>query len=148
MSLTHRHPVPARQGARGFGRGHTRPGQIGGSVDPPGVLGAVDTITTNHVTNLLPIVTPLTRGAWKLFQSPVAERHLEAEVTHCVGGVISPLLANIALSALDEHFHAQWHSLMDGKYQREKRRKSGAGNWRLVRYADDCAPRTQREVSM
>lgn len=30
-------------------------------------------------------------------------------------------------------FHAQWHSLMDGKYQREKRRKSAAGNWRLVR---------------
>ncbi|MFF2432261.1 reverse transcriptase/maturase family protein [Streptomyces mirabilis] len=53
------------------------------------------------------------------------------------GGILSPLLANIALSALDEHFHAQWHSLMDGKYQREKRRKSGAGNWRLVRYADD-----------
>jgi RNA-directed DNA polymerase len=53
------------------------------------------------------------------------------------GGILSPLLANIALSALDEHFHAQWRSLMDGKYQREKRRKSGAGNWRLVRYADD-----------
>jgi RNA-directed DNA polymerase len=53
------------------------------------------------------------------------------------GGILSPLLANIALSALDEHFHAQWHSLMDGKYQREKRRKSDAGNWRLVRYADD-----------
>lgn len=26
---------------------------------------------------------------------------------------------------------------MSGKYQREKRRKTGAGNWRLVRYADD-----------
>ncbi|WP_189325753.1 reverse transcriptase/maturase family protein, partial [Streptomyces flaveus] len=53
------------------------------------------------------------------------------------GGILSPLLANIALSALDEHFHAQWQSLMSGKYQREKRRKTGTGNWRLVRYADD-----------
>ncbi|MFF7885637.1 diguanylate cyclase domain-containing protein [Streptomyces sp. NPDC020794] len=33
---------------------------------------------------------------------------------------LSPLLTNIALSALDEHFHAQWHSLVDGKYQRER----------------------------
>jgi RNA-directed DNA polymerase len=53
------------------------------------------------------------------------------------GGILSPLLANIALSALDEHFHAQWQSLMGGQYQREKRRKTGTGNWRLVRYADD-----------
>ncbi|MEU9156994.1 reverse transcriptase/maturase family protein [Streptomyces sp. NPDC048417] len=53
------------------------------------------------------------------------------------GGILSPLLADIALSALDEYFHAQWHSLMSGKYQREKRRKTGTGNWRLVRYADD-----------
>ena len=25
------------------------------------------------------------------------------------GGILSPLLANIALSALDEHFARQWH---------------------------------------
>ncbi|WP_406420134.1 reverse transcriptase domain-containing protein [Streptomyces sp. NBC_01614] len=51
--------------------------------------------------------------------------------------MLSPLLANIALSALDEHFHAQRQSLMSRKYQREKRRKTGTGNWRLVHYADD-----------
>jgi RNA-directed DNA polymerase len=50
------------------------------------------------------------------------------------GGILSPLLANIALSALDEHFARQWQP--DG-HQREKRVKKGLGNWRLIRYADD-----------
>ena len=50
------------------------------------------------------------------------------------GGILSPLLANIALSALDEHFARQWP---DSKWQRDKRRMKGLGNWRLVRYADD-----------
>ncbi|HEY8985047.1 MAG TPA: group II intron reverse transcriptase/maturase [Streptomyces sp.] len=53
------------------------------------------------------------------------------------GGILSPLLANIALTALDEHFHVQWHTRMGTSWQREKRRKTGTGNWRLVRYADD-----------
>ena len=50
------------------------------------------------------------------------------------GGILSPLLANIALSALDEHFAAQWEP---GNGQRRKRDRKGLGNWRLVRYADD-----------
>ena len=53
------------------------------------------------------------------------------------GGILSPLLANIALSALDEHFDRQWHSEMSTGPQRAKRRRNGQGNWRLVRYADD-----------
>lgn len=53
------------------------------------------------------------------------------------GGIPSPLLAGIAPSALDEHLHARWPSLMGCQYQREKRRKTGTGNWRLVRSADD-----------
>ncbi|TJZ97892.1 group II intron maturase-specific domain-containing protein, partial [Actinacidiphila oryziradicis] len=81
----------------GCGHRRTCPGQIRGGVDPPGVLDAIDTITTHHVTNLLPIVTPLTLRAGKEFQPPVAERHLETEVAHCVGGVISPVLANLYL---------------------------------------------------
>ncbi|TJZ92082.1 group II intron maturase-specific domain-containing protein, partial [Actinacidiphila oryziradicis] len=51
----------------------------------------------HHVTNLLPIVTPLTLRAGKEFQPSVAERHLETEVAHCVGGVITPVLANLFL---------------------------------------------------
>ena len=53
------------------------------------------------------------------------------------GGIFSPLLANIALSALDDHFDRQWRQEMGTSWQREKRKRHGKGNWRLVRYADD-----------
>jgi RNA-directed DNA polymerase len=53
------------------------------------------------------------------------------------GGILSPLLANIALSALDEHFTEQWETEMGSPARRAKRRRDGVGNWRLVRYADD-----------
>jgi len=53
------------------------------------------------------------------------------------GGILSPLLANIALSALDDHFDQQWQQKMGTKWQREKRKKTGQGNWRLIRYCDD-----------
>ena len=49
---------------------------------------------------------------------------------------MSPLLANIALSALDDHFTRCWQQ-MGTSGQREKRRKQGLGTWRLVRYSDD-----------
>lgn len=53
------------------------------------------------------------------------------------GGVLSPLLANIALSTLDEHFALQWKEEMGTEYRRGKRKRNGQGNWRLVRYCDD-----------
>jgi RNA-directed DNA polymerase len=53
------------------------------------------------------------------------------------GGILSPLLANIALSALDEHFDRQRHQYMGNDRQRAKRRRHGQGNWKLIRYADD-----------
>jgi len=53
------------------------------------------------------------------------------------GGILSPLLANIALSALDEHFTRSWQQQMGTPWQRAKRRKQGLGTWRLVRYSDD-----------
>jgi RNA-directed DNA polymerase len=53
------------------------------------------------------------------------------------GGILSPLLANIALSQLDEHFTRQWRQDMGTEYQRRKRKRNGHGNWRLVRYCDD-----------
>ena len=52
------------------------------------------------------------------------------------GGILSPLLANIALSILDEYFTAKWEAL--GPYwTRAKRRRAGEPVMRLVRYADD-----------
>jgi len=53
------------------------------------------------------------------------------------GGILSPLLANIALSALDDHFDRQWRQEMGTKGRRAQRRRNGHGNWRIVRYADD-----------
>jgi RNA-directed DNA polymerase len=53
------------------------------------------------------------------------------------GGILSPLLANIALSTLDDYFAQQWHAQMGTEEQRRKRTRTGQGNWRLTRYADD-----------
>jgi RNA-directed DNA polymerase len=55
------------------------------------------------------------------------------------GGILSPLLANIALAVLDEHAHGPW--LADGTLstprRRARRRAQGLPSWRIVRYADD-----------
>ncbi len=53
------------------------------------------------------------------------------------GGILSPLLANIALSGLDEYFAEAWQKVSGTDYQRTRRRRSGLPNYRIVRYADD-----------
>ena len=49
------------------------------------------------------------------------------------GGVVSPMLANVALTRFDEYCHSQF-------------------GWRevspIVRYADDCAPRTLKPIGI
>jgi RNA-directed DNA polymerase len=50
------------------------------------------------------------------------------------GGILSPLLANIALSALDEYFAGTWAPSWE---VRRRRRDKGGATYRLVRYADD-----------
>lgn len=52
------------------------------------------------------------------------------------GGILSPLLANIALSVLDEHFTQKWEALGPG-WTRAKRRRAGEPAMRIIRYADD-----------
>jgi RNA-directed DNA polymerase len=52
------------------------------------------------------------------------------------GGILSPLLANLALSVLDEHFAAKWAAL-GPEWTRAKHRRAGGPIMRLVRYADD-----------
>ncbi len=61
------------------------------------------------------------------------------------GGILSPCLANIALSVLDEHFTRKWEAL-GSEWTRAKHRKAGVPAHRLVRYADDCVPRTWRRL--
>lgn len=53
------------------------------------------------------------------------------------GSILSPLLSNIALSVLDDHFAEAWKVTMENSYAREKRRQKGLANYRIVRYADD-----------
>jgi RNA-directed DNA polymerase len=55
------------------------------------------------------------------------------------GGILSPLLANIALSVLDERLHQPWRpgGTMFTGYLRSRRRVKGLPRWRVVRYADD-----------
>jgi RNA-directed DNA polymerase len=53
------------------------------------------------------------------------------------GGILSPMLANIALSVLDDFAAEQWTTVMATRRDRERRRKRGLPTWRLVRYADD-----------
>jgi RNA-directed DNA polymerase len=52
------------------------------------------------------------------------------------GGILSPLLANIALTVLDEHYARAWTAMGDTS-QRHRRRKRGQATYRLIRYADD-----------
>jgi len=53
------------------------------------------------------------------------------------GGILSPLLANIALSVLDDHFAETWQRDMATRTQRATRRSHGNATYRLIRYADD-----------
>jgi RNA-directed DNA polymerase len=52
------------------------------------------------------------------------------------GGILSPLLANIALSVLDEHFATKWEAL-GPDWTRARYRRAGGAVMKLVRYADD-----------
>jgi len=53
------------------------------------------------------------------------------------GGILSPLLANIALSALDEHFAEAWETTMATDLDRARRRRRKEPMYRIIRYADD-----------
>jgi len=57
------------------------------------------------------------------------------------GGILSPLIFNIALSVLDEHLTAPWKEdgAMSTEYRRAARRRKGLPTWRVIRYADDFA---------
>ena len=62
------------------------------------------------------------------------------EATHTgtpQGGILSPLLANIALSVLDDHFIQAWNQHMSTEVHRQRRKRHEQANYRLVRYADD-----------
>lgn len=53
------------------------------------------------------------------------------------GGVISPLFANLALTALDEPFEEFWAATSKYRQQRNYLRSKGLATYRLIRYSDD-----------
>lgn len=53
------------------------------------------------------------------------------------GGILSPLLANVALSVLDEYFDKLWKAAGRSSDARTRFRRNGGATYRLVRYADD-----------
>ncbi|MFH8739013.1 group II intron reverse transcriptase/maturase [Streptomyces sp. NPDC017964] len=55
------------------------------------------------------------------------------------GGILSPLLFNIALTVLDEHLMRPWRTggAMATGARRQRHRARGLPTWRIVRYADD-----------
>ena len=53
------------------------------------------------------------------------------------GGIASPLLANIALSALDRHYAADRHEMSRYDARRQYPQRTGHPTYRLVRYTDD-----------
>jgi len=53
------------------------------------------------------------------------------------GGIVSPLLANIALTALDRRYAADWADMSRYRGRREYLHRTGRPTYRLVRFADD-----------
>ena len=136
VRLPRRTTEPLRQLPRGIRRPHTRVQQVRSSVDPlrEHVTTSAPTAgRTRHVINVLLDMSNPPADAPRPFDTPIAQRCLEAEVANCVGGVISPLLANIYLHVLDTEL-------------------SRRGLGELVRYADDgvvlCRSAAQAEYAL
>ena len=84
----------------------------------------------------------LPTNAPRTLQPPVTQSDVEAEVAHCVGGVISPLLMNIALHGMETAAGVRY------KPWRSTRGWSMPETPVLIRYADDRVPRTLKEGPM
>ena len=116
---------PAGQLSRGVGCRHTRVQQVRGGVDPFGEhvttsASATGRPTTRHVTNILLNMSHRRTDTPRQFDTPIAQRHPKAEVANCVGGVVSPVLANLFM-------HYAFDAWMVREYP----------NIRFERYADD-----------
>lgn len=74
---------------------------------------------------------------WKFLKAGVMEDGLFARTETGVpqGGVISPLLSNVYLHEFDKWAEERWDKLSVN--ERQKRRRAGIGNYKMVRFADD-----------
>jgi RNA-directed DNA polymerase len=69
------------------------------------------------------------------------------------GGILSPLMANVALSVLDQEFEQRWAEMSTYRSRRSYLRSRGLATYRLIRFADDFVimvngPKAQAEVLM
>ena len=73
---------------------------------------------------------------WRFLKAGVMDGGLFARTEAGVpqGGVISPLLANVYLNEFDQWAAARWDR---DSLARQRTRYAGAGNYKMVRYADD-----------
>src|SRR5262249_45825746 len=78
---------------------------------------------------VLPFVSQVKNG----MTSPTADHAIKSEVTFCVRGVVSPLLANIYLHYVFDLWAERW------------RRQEATGDTIIVRYADDLVAGFERE---
>jgi retron-type reverse transcriptase len=76
-------------------------------------------------------MSPIASDTRQTLQPAVTQRHLEAEVAHCVGGVVSPVLANLFMHYALDTWLTRTHPTVV-----------------FERYADDGVPRTRLEVAM
>ena len=138
VRLSGRTAEPAGQLPRGIGCRYPRVQQVRGGVDPLGEhvttsAGATVRPTKRHVTNILLNMSHCPNATPRQFDTPIAQRHLKAEVANCVGGVLSPLLCNVYLHRLDRVWDVREHGV-------------------LVRYCDDlvvmCSTRQQAQDAL
>jgi RNA-directed DNA polymerase len=61
----------------------------------------------------------------------------DTEAGTAQGSILSPLLSNVALTALDEHIDQHPGGASSRAWERQRRRAQGLPNCRLVRFADD-----------
>jgi hypothetical protein len=135
--LALRQPVPARQRDRRVDHRHPTGQQFGRGVDPLGdLIGSSSTTLRHDVDILLFVSLGVVDLASLLLALDIGQSDVELEVRYCVCAVLSPLLANIALSLLDDHFAEAWETMGD-RSARQYRRRKGLATYRFVRYADD-----------
>jgi RNA-directed DNA polymerase len=88
-------------------------------------------------------MSPIARDTPRPFQPPVAQRDIKAEVIYCVGGVISPVLLNVALHGMEHAAGVRY------RISARSDAETVGGCPVLVRYADDyvamCHSREQAE---
>ena len=136
--LTLREPVTPGQRHGRVGHLHATVEQLHGGVHPLGDLIRSSPATFRHDIYILLLVPfGVVDLPTPLLAPDVGQRDVELEVRDCVRGVLSPLLANIALSVLDEFIATGDGGPGSTQAERARRRRRELPNYRLVRYADD-----------